>query len=138
MEKQTKNISIPLNEIEFRALPSQGAGGQNVNKVATAIHLRFNINDSSLPEIVKSRLRQRSDHRITGEGIIIINAQSHRTQERNRAEAISRLHALVASAWRTPVKRKPTKPSRAARGRRVDSKTKRGQQKSLRKKVDDS
>lgn len=136
MEKPTKTYSIPTHEVEIRALPAQGAGGQNVNKVATAIHLRFDINKSSLPETVKARLLQQGDHRISGEGIIVIKAQAHRTQERNRADAFKRLNELVASAWRTPVKRKPTKPSKAARSRRIESKVKRGQQKSMRRKVD--
>ena len=136
MEKRKQNISIPLNEVEIRALPAQGAGGQNVNKVATAIHLRFDIRSSSLPETVKSRLLQRCDHRITHDGVIVIKSQSHRTQERNKIDAINRLNALVASAWKTPVKRRPTKPSKSARRKRVDSKTKRGKQKSMRKKVD--
>ena len=136
MEKPTKTFAIPTHEVEIRALPAQGAGGQNVNKVASAIHLRFDINKSSLPETVKARLLQLGDHRISGEGILVIKAQSHRTQERNRADAFKRLNELVASVWRTPVKRKPTKPSKAARARRIESKIKRGQQKSMRRKVD--
>jgi ribosome-associated protein len=138
MEKRIQKKSIPTNEVEIRALPAQGAGGQNVNKVATAIHLRFDIRNSSLPETVKARLLQSNDHRITHDGIIVIKSQSHRTQERNKIDAINRLNALVATAWKVPVKRRPTKPSKAARGRRVDSKTKRGKQKSMRKKVDTS
>ena len=136
MEKPTKTFAIPTHEVEIRALPAQGAGGQNVNKVASSIHLRFDINKSSLPETVKARLLQLGDHRISGEGILVIKAQSHRTQERNRADAFKRLNELVASVWRTPVKRKPTKPSKAARARRIESKIKRGQQKSMRRKVD--
>ena len=136
MEKPTKTFTIPTHEVDIRALPAQGAGGQNVNKVASAIHLRFDINKSSLPETVKARLLQLGDHRISGEGILVIKAQSHRTQERNRADAFKRLNELVASVWRTPVKRKPTKPSKAARARRIESKIKRGQQKSMRRKVD--
>ena len=136
MDKQPHKISISLNEVEIRALPAQGAGGQNVNKVATAIHLRFDIRASSLPDEIKNRLLQRSDYRISREGIIIIKAQSHRTQERNRSDALKRLNELILTVCKTPTRRKPTKPSKAARGRRLDSKTKRGQQKSMRKKVD--
>jgi ribosome-associated protein len=134
MEKQQFNI--PLNEIEIRALPSQGAGGQNVNKVATAIHLRFDIVNSSLPEEIKTRLLQRSDHRITREGVIIIKSQSHRTQERNKIDALNRLNTFIATGCKVPEKRKATKPSKAARGRRLDNKTRHGQRKLLRKKVD--
>jgi len=93
MEKQP--FHIPLNEIEIHALPSQGAGGQNVNKVATAIHLRFDIVNSSLPKEIKTRLLQRSDHRITREGVIIIKSQSHRTQERNKIDALNRLNTFI-------------------------------------------
>lgn len=138
MSKTPQQIQIPYNEVEIRALPSQGAGGQNVNKVATAIHLRFDIQSSSLPDQVKSRLLQLSDHRITQDGIIIIKAQAHRTQEKNRNEAFKRLTELVGSVWTAPTKRKPTKPSKAARTRRLDGKSKRAQVKSMRKRVDES
>ena len=136
MEKPKIKFSIPAEETEFRALPAQGAGGQNVNKVATAIHLRFDINNSSLPEPVKTRLLKLGDNRISHEGIIILKAQAHRTQERNRNDALKRLHELVATVWNAPVKRRPTKPSKSARAKRIESKVKRGQQKSMRKKID--
>ena len=129
-------IMIPQHEYEIRALPAQGAGGQNVNKVATAIQLRFDIMRSSLPEPVKQRIINRGDHRITREGVLVIKAQTHRTQVRNRTEALKRLHDLIASAWRVPAPRKPTRPSKAARARRLEGKTRRGQLKSFRKKID--
>ena len=129
-------IIIPQHEYEIRALPAQGAGGQNVNKVATAIQLRFDIPRSSLPEPVKDRLLNRGDHRISREGVLVIKAQTHRTQERNRADAMQRLQDLIASAWRVPARRKPTRPSKAARARRLESKTRRGLLKSFRKKID--
>ncbi|MEH6636329.1 MAG: alternative ribosome rescue aminoacyl-tRNA hydrolase ArfB [Halioglobus sp.] len=134
----SKQVSIPLAEIDIQAIRAQGAGGQNVNKVSSAIHLRFDISTSSLPDFYKERLMELSDQRITSEGVIIIKAQRFRSQDKNREDALSRLQNLIKAAAVTQKKRRPTKPSRNSQKKRVDRKTKHGQLKSLRGRVKDS
>jgi ribosome-associated protein len=131
----TPSIVIPAEEIEMQAVRSQGAGGQNVNKVASAIHLRFDINASCLPQIYKERLLRRRDQRITKEGVVVIKAQSHRTQEQNRQEALDRLRDLILSVTIMRKKRKATRPSRTSQQKRLDRKTKHGRLKDARGKV---
>ena len=133
----TKNIVISIDEITFTAIRSQGAGGQNVNKVSTAIHLRFDINASSLSPIYKERLLNLSDRRITKDGIIVIKAQQHRTQDQNKEAAIKRLQILIRSVTVTPIVRRPTRPSRSAQNRRIEDKAKRSEIKALRSNISD-
>jgi len=137
MLKISRQIVIPENEIEMHAVASQGAGGQNVNKVASAIHLRFDIRASSLPDSVKERLLNLNDQRITQEGVVVIKSQQYRTQERNRDEALKRLRNLIQSTMTTQRKRKPTKPTKTSKEKRLKEKTRRSQIKSLRGKVND-
>ena len=130
------NISIPGNEIDIHAMRSQGSGGQNVNKVSTAIHLKFNIKASSLPDFYKQRLLAMRDHHITKDGVIVIKSQATRSQESNRQIALDKLVTIVRQANTIRKKRKPTKPTRASKQKRLNQKKKHGDKKSMRKKID--
>jgi len=132
-----QRFTIPVEEIQISAIRAQGAGGQNVNKVSNAVHLRFDIRTASLPEPVRERLLKLGDQRITKDGVLIIKAQQFRSLEKNRAEALERLHELIDSVAVPPKKRRPTKPTRSAMLKRLDSKTRRGQIKAGRKAVSD-
>ena len=131
----SQNVSIPDNEIEISAIRAQGSGGQNVNKVSSAIHLRFDIKPSSLPDFYKQRLLALRDKRITKDGVIIIKAQKYRTQEKNRDDALERLREIIKNVTTVQKTRRPTKPSRASQKRRMDSKTQRSKIKKLRGRV---
>jgi ribosome-associated protein len=128
-------IFLNENEVEFIAIRAQGAGGQNVNKVSNAIHLRFDIHASSLPDEIKSKLLALRDQRISGDGVVVIKAQKHRSLERNREDGLLRLRELIAAAAFVPTVRRATKPSRSSQRKRVESKVKRGQVKLQRGRV---
>ena len=130
-----KSFIIPDSELDFSAIRAQGAGGQNVNKVSSAIHLRFDIPASSLPDDIKARLLRLNDQRITKDGVVIIKAQTHRSQEKNKEEALQRLYEIIAGIAVLPPMRRATKPTRGAQKRRLEGKTIRGQVKAMRGKV---
>ena len=130
-------FTLPMEEIEMQAIRAQGAGGQNVNKVSSAIHLRFDIGASSLPDFYKERLLRLRDKRLNSDGVLVIKAQRFRTQEKNRADALERLQDIIRGAAAAQKTRRPTKPTRGSQKRRMDGKTRRGQVKKLRGRVDD-
>lgn len=137
MPKISNEVTIPISEIDVQAIRAQGSGGQNVNKVSTAIHLRFNIKASSLPDVYKERLLMLNDQRISEDGVVIIKAQLYRSQLKNREDALNRLRDLIKSVAVTRKKRQATKPTKGSQERRLESKIKRGRVKALRGKIDD-
>lgn len=135
MLRLSNTVTLADWELDFSPIRAQGAGGQNVNKVASAVHLRFDIPHSSLPAVYKERLMQLSDQRISKEGVVVIKAQTHRTLERNKEDALQRLKELIQSAMTPVKKRRATKPTKGSQRRRMDKKSQRGQTKALRGKV---
>jgi ribosome-associated protein len=137
MVRDEPSFTLQESEVEFDAIRAQGKGGQNVNKVSNAIHLRFDIRASSLPEAIKARLLGMTDHRINTDGVVVIKAQTHRSLEKNREEALARLRGLIAAASFVPRPRRATKATRGSKERRLSGKIRRGRVKALRGRIDD-